>query len=121
MEHTDKILSEIILKLSDFFGVAAEVIKENFMTYVLMYGKYEVIKDLPVNFILSIFLVVFLLLLLILFTTALGEDKSTLVKMYKPFLYVASVIVVILTFWSLIVHLINPEIDSLVRVYNLIK
>lgn len=110
MIFIEKTLENMVEQLSQFFGVAAETIRQNLPTWLEMYGKYVYAKNVP-EFLLITFM--FLVFFLVIEGCWRAEtDIYTLKSKIIAKLLIAVLVIVIFVCLSMS-FIVNPQLYGL--------
>lgn len=105
-------LNPLMVQLAETLGTTVEFVEQNFMFYLLEFGKYRAFTQIPLNLCLGSggLGLVYLFLACIMF-----EDCSA--KVEKRIFVIGFILVITVLlgtiFWDLICYLVSPEIYSI--------
>lgn len=114
-------IEPLIVELAGALGTTVEFVEENFMFYLIEFGKYQAFINIPINLLIGIVIASFLgfgiFLLIALFEEAIPDKmEEPLLKGIVIFLFL---IIVFTGFWDLICYCITPEIYSITKLIEL--
>ena len=114
-------IEPLIVELAGALGTTVEFVEENFMFYLIEFGKYQAFINIPINLLIGIVIASFLgfgnFLLIALFEEAIPDKmEEPLLKGIVIFLFL---IIIFTGFWDLICYCIAPEIYSITKLIEL--
>lgn len=108
-------IEPLIVELASALGTTVEFVEQNFMFYLLEFGKYRAFTQIPLNLCLGILGSGGLGLAYLFLACVMFEDCSA--KAEKRIFIIGFILVITVLlgtiFWDLICYLVSPEIYSI--------
>lgn len=108
-------LNPLMVQLAETLGTTVDFVEQNFMFYLLEFGKYRAFTQIPLNLCLGILGSGGLGLVYLFLACIMFEDCSE--KAEKRIFIIGLILVITVLlgtiFWDLICYLVSPEIYSI--------
>ena len=108
-------LNPLMVQLAETLGTTVDFVEQNFMFYLLEFGKYRAFTQIPLNLCLGILGSGGLGLVYLFLACVMFEDCSA--KVEKRIFIIGFILVITVLlgtiFWDLICYLVSPEIYSI--------
>lgn len=114
-------IEPLIIELAGALGTTVEFVEQNFMFYLIKFGKYQAFINIPKNLLIGILIASFLGLSIFLLIDIFADNipEKTEDPILKGIIIFLLLIIIFTGFWDLICYCITPEIYSITKLIEL--
>ena len=114
-------IEPLIVELAGALGTTVEFVEQNFMFYLIEFGKYQAFIKIPGNLLIAILIASFfgfgIFLLIGIFADDIPEKAEGIIL--KGIIIFLILLIIFISFWDLICYCITPEIYSITKLIEL--